>query len=252
MYRKKNSTSLFILILVLLISCDPLTSPKNEPPFLFNVFPPDGSSNVPTDVKITAGFSEKIDMSTLKKGFVMKSENSDEPLILKKAIDSESSDSIAMVPKKPLEHNTSYICELNENITDLEGKPLHNPVKWSFTTTEAIDTTIADTTAPKVISVTPEDGDTGITVDPNKINIQLEFNEPIIATDNSSFLLNHWDGGLPEDISIEVEINDNVATITPSDSLKYNTEYDVGVGPSLSDLNGNTYDKTKYWSFTTK
>ncbi len=253
MYRKKNSISLFILILVLLISCDPLTGPKNEPPFLFNVFPPDGSSNVPIDIKITAGFSEKIDMSTLKKGFIMKPENSDEPLILRKVIDSESSDSIAMAPKKPLEHNTSYICELNENITDPEGKPLRNPIKWSFTTTtESIDTTVADTIPPKIISVIPEDKDTGITVDPEKINIQFEFNEPIIATDSSSFLMYYWDGALPSWVKIEVEINNNIATIKPVDSLKYNTLYAVGVGPSLSDSNGNKYDKTKYWEFTTK
>jgi Big-like domain-containing protein len=113
-----------------------------------------------------------------------------------------------------------------------------------------------DTTLPTILSKTPDNGATAVSI---TTNILVVFSEPMDPLRVTSAELDLWktaDGASTGDVPIAVALNVDTATIDPVASLLEGTQYTVrvrgGGAPSVADLAGNAMaDPDITWSFTT-
>lgn len=113
-----------------------------------------------------------------------------------------------------------------------------------------------DTTLPTILSKTPDNGATAISI---TANILVVFSEPMDPLRVTSAELDLWktaDGASSGDVPIAVALNVDTATIDPIASLLEGTQYTVrvrgGSPPSVCDLVGNAMaDPDITWNFTT-
>jgi len=144
---------------------------------------------------------------------------------------------MTFTPTVDLSDGTSYSVNIGTGAQDQAGNGLTSVYTWSFTTTQA-----PDTTSPTVTSVSLEGDDVEVTD-----SLTITFSE---AMDHDSV----------EDaiiISPEVEILNftwvgNALTITFTSDLEPGTEYNVTIGTGAEDLAGNALDEPHTWQFTTK
>lgn len=101
-----------------------------------------------------------------------------------------------------------------------------------------------DTTRPTVISVTPSDNSTNISVD---TQIEVIFSELIDSVTSELIVRNN-----SSQISGVTSLNDSILTFTPSVDLSYETEYTIVLPPTLEDLAGNKLADSVKTSFTTE
>lgn len=113
-----------------------------------------------------------------------------------------------------------------------------------------------DTTLPTILSKTPDNGATAVSI---TANIIVVFSEPMLAARVTAAELDLWktaDGATTGDVPIDVALNVDTATINPIASLLEGTQYTVrvrgGATPSVCDLAGNAMaDPDVTWNFTT-
>ena len=102
-----------------------------------------------------------------------------------------------------------------------------------------------DTTPPQLVSVSPADGATEVSI---YTTVTAKFSEPVIVS-TSSFYLTEAESSIS--VEAEISIEKNKVTLTPADSLQYGTEYIAHLSDKISDVAGNTLKKSHEWSFTT-
>ncbi|QJD84666.1 Ig-like domain-containing protein [Cohnella herbarum] len=157
-------------------------------------------------------------------------------------------------PSTKLKYGTEYYVEIEPGaFKDLDGNLYagtnDSPVKeWSFKT-------VADVTAPSLITLSPSDNATEVALD---TKLTLTFNEPIVASD--AFIdLYKSNGDLVESIKASnktrVAVSGNKATITPAAALLNDTSYYVIVPKgAFEDESGNDYAgllTSADWNFKT-
>ena len=103
-----------------------------------------------------------------------------------------------------------------------------------------------DTTPPQLVSVSPADGATEVSI---YTTVTAKFSEPVIVS-TSSFYLTEAESSIS--VEAEISIEKNKVTLTPADSLQYGTEYIAHLSDKVSDVAGNTLKKSHEWSFTTE
>ncbi len=124
-----------------------------------------------------------------------------------------------------------------------------------------------DTTIPKVISVTPQNGTTGITVAPSKIQIKAVLSEPVVvekedvilkfATYSSTTTIIQDGKSVPVNIysydtlKTNVDSDENELVINFDDSLQYDTKHVIILDSTITDVAGNNLSRYK-WSFITE
>jgi hypothetical protein len=134
-----------------------------------------------------------------------------------------------------LEPETEYTASISAK--DLAGNPMSQAYTWSFTTGEW--GTIPDTTPPSVISTSPANGASNISIN---VTISSLFSEVIDET-TLEFTLDGLAG------SVSYDQSSSIATFTPGSHLASNTSYTASI--SAEDLAGNPMS-TYTWSFSTK
>ncbi len=102
--------------------------------------------------------------------------------------------------------------------------------------------------APVVLSVHPQDGETDITLD---TKIMAAFNKKMREEDINEFSITLNDG--ISDISTTVKYNNDLckAVISPLENLQAGRAYYVTISRMVRDLNGATMVSDKVWKFTT-
>lgn len=113
--------------------------------------------------------------------------------------------------------------------------------------------TIPDTTAPTVLSFSPSDGATGITVNSN---IVLTFSEAILRGTGSIQLRSGSATGTVVETfdasSSRLSISGSALTVDPTSDLLTNTQYFLTFAPgAIKDLAGNSYAGTTSYDFKT-
>lgn len=105
-----------------------------------------------------------------------------------------------------------------------------------------------DTISPKILSVTPNIGTSGI---PVTTNITATFSEPVdaLTLDSKTFTLQTDDNEVKGTISASSD--GTTATFIPSSSLSGSTIYTASIS-EVKDLAGNTMSYASPWSFTTE
>ncbi len=146
-------------------------------------------------------------------------------------------------PSSPLALNTVYTATITTGAKDVFGNALASNFVWSFTTS----TTAC--AAPKVISVAPPNGTTGIC--PNTV-VTATFSDAMkSSTINSTTFTLTGPGLTPVAGVVTYVASSDVATFTPTNPLALSTLYTATITTGAQDLAGDPLASNYVWSFTT-
>jgi hypothetical protein len=196
-----------------------------------------GASNVATNTKVGATFSEAMSPLTLtNSSFTLKQTLGN---IAVSGLTSYSGVNAVFAPTSALAANTNYTATITTAATDLAGNPMISNYNWSWTTAA-----MADTSAPLVTLANPADLSINV---PVSSSINATFNEAMdpqtIGTANFSV------AGATGVVTFNAL--DKIATFTPTSSLTAATTYTATVTSGVTDLAGNHLAANKTWAFTT-
>ena len=215
-------------------------TPDTTAPVVNGTVPVGGATNVFTNTKVSATFSEAMRATTITDTNVLVTQTSSGAAV--SGTLSYTGVNATFVPLSVLNTNTSYTVRIRggtSGVKDLAGNAMVNDYTSSWTTGAG-----ADSTAPKVIVVNPADLATNVAVN-STVNATFdEAMDPLtISTANFSV------AGVTGLVSYNA--SSNVATLTPSSNLAANTTYTATVSTGAKDLAGNALALNKVWSFTT-
>jgi len=214
-------------------------TPDETPPEIVDRSPYPGETGVGIGRSVTVTFSEPMDWGSVSSAFSWKA-----PGDVDVSFDMHEMEPhiFVFVPEYPLENGTTYTVAFAAGTAqDYAGNYLA-AASWSYTTTS-----VTDMTPPTVVSTTPADGATNVSV--NTV-LQIEFSEPI---DPNSM----EDGGImmtPEPGDGTVTWTDGGSTLNfePFDPLLDDTAYTlIIVEGAVKDLAGNPLSGNYSMSFTT-
>lgn len=206
-------------------------------PTVSSTTPPNAATGVAINRKISATFSEKMDLATI----------STTTFILKQGTTAVAgtvnySGIIAtFTPASNLAINTTYEATILTGAKDLAGNALAVAKTWRFTTGAS-----ADSTAPTVSSTSPADLDTGVALNSNVTATFSEGMDPATITATTFTLMQGTTA-----VAGAVTYAGSVATFTPASNLSASTTYTATITTGVNDLAGNALAANKTWSFTT-
>jgi methionine-rich copper-binding protein CopC len=144
-----------------------------------------------------------------------------------------------LTPSAPLANNTVYTATLTTGISDLSGNTLAANSTWTFRTA-------LDTTAPTVVSKTPDAGATGVAVG---ANVVVTFSERVTVP-NNAFTLTNLANGRRINAAVSVSANGLTATLNPNANLPAGGQFRVDLTNAIRDAAGNRFAPIN-WTFRT-
>ena len=218
------------------------------PPTVTQQVPAQGAvANTNTQVSVT--FSEEMAPSSLNaNSFALKTsaDNTPVPGTLSYAVGARTA---TFTPTNLLANNTAFTATVSSAATDLAGNPLVAPTVWTFSTAEALDTTV-----PTVTLVNPAEDSLAICT--NK-TVNVTFSEsmaPLSLTTSTLTLAPSSTLGSPVTAVVTYDALTRIASIKPSTNLTASTAYTATVlsgTQGAKDLAGNALQADKVWRFTT-
>ena len=214
-------------------------TPDTIAPTVITTLPARDAIGVSTNTRVTAGFSEPMDPST------MTAANFSVACPAATAIAGTvayavNSNAITFTPGSNLPVNTTCVATVTTGARDVAGNPMASNYQWLFTTSGGVDAT-----APTLTSTDPANGATGVPL--NKM-VSVTFSEPM---DPLSILMTVRQGATA--VPGTVSYTGNTATFTPMANLAASTLYTATVGAGAKDIAGNVLVPSTLnpWSFTT-
>ena len=229
------------------ISLDMSTSIDDvTPPVVMSVSPGPGATSVSPIGSVTASFSESLASSTVTASTLVLANASNGAVAATVSYD-DGTHTATLTPSAALAEATTYTAKVkggSNGVTDTAGNPFVTDYAWSFTT--------ADLTAPRVTTVVPSNGATG--VGPTA-TLMAVFSEPLASTTvtTSTFTLTDAANAV---IAASASYNGatHAATVTPHAALTGGTTYTLtvkGGSAGIQDVAGNPLAADYSWSFTT-
>ncbi len=216
-------------------------SSDSTPPTVISTNPADGASNVPTNSKITATFSEAMDPSTIDQSALIVVSG---PMVVGSVTYADAARTATLIPNQLLMANSTYTVNVTTSAEDLAGNALAATHSWTFTTGPA-----PDTTPPTVSTVTPSNGATGV---PINQNVNATFSEPIDANTIGTGTFNLKGPGTTLVVGTIAFVDvTGVATFSPTNPLPSNTLFTATLTTGVQDLAGNALASPFTWTFTT-
>jgi len=212
---------------------------SSTPPAVVATDPPNGYSNVPTNLLVQVLFSEPIQAFPLSG--VTLAPSSGTALAVTVAL-SNANQTLTLVPPALLNPSTTYTLKIG-GIVDIAGNPMGSTVTQTFTTGPGVVLI-----APPVTSTTPSPGATGVPLTVAGTVISSVPVNPVSVT-ASTFYIYPQSTGVSVGGTSSVSPDGLTLTFTPSAALAPNTVYYLTWG-GVTDLAGNTLP-TFYLSFTT-
>lgn len=155
---------------------------------------------------------------------------------------------VTLTPQSPLLHDASYRV-IVERVADLAGNAVSAPISWSFTIAPAPPLPPpADTTPPRLKSVSPQDGATG--VDEGTL-ITLTFDEEIDPKQLEGALKLTVDGEAAP-LAGTYGCSGVSCTFAPAVQLRLDTTYRIEVSATITDLAGNPLAEAYTGRFITR
>ena len=208
------------------------------PTVIFNL-PARDAIGVSTNTRVTAGFSEPMDPSTMTSANFSVACPAATPIAGTVAYAVNSS-AITFLPGSNLPVNTTCVATVTTGVRDVAGNPMASNYQWLFNTSGGVDAT-----APTLTSTDPANGATGV---PLNKRVSVTFSEPMDPL-SISMTVNQGATAVPGTVSY----TGNTATFTPMANLAASTLYTATVGAGAKDLAGNVLVPSTLnpWSFTT-
>ncbi len=214
-------------------------------PEIIEKSPGENAPEVPVNSIITARFSESVvGVNNSNKVFTLKKIGAVNNVVA--AVNyNDSTHTISLTPDSLLDADSYYIVTISNDIQDRAGNVLRgSPVIWIFTTGGELDLT-----APEILTKAPYAGEQNVATD---TNIVVEFSEPVVAVDDTTFTLELTNGGTL--ISGVVNYENMIATFDPDTTLTEGVDYTVritGGTDSIRDIAGNPITST-FWVYKTE
>lgn len=213
--------------------------------------PLDLATAVPTNRKISAVFSEAMDAATITAAgtFTLSETLPPGTAVTGTLTYDPTSRSAVFAPAAPLAVSTSYTATISTAARNVAGVAMASNHVWSYTTG-----TVADGTAPLLLSTNPAD-DPGalVTVPVNQI-ITASFNEPMDPATISAASFTVTCAAPCATPAGVVTYSGTTASFTPNSALDASTTYTATI--AASDLAGNAWvagpgNAPNPWVFTT-
>jgi hypothetical protein len=233
-----------IAVAILLAGCVDSFSPTGESdpkaPTILETFPADKAADVAVDATMQVTFSEAIDPASVNAFalWVQWEQNNVEGALTV----SEDGSVITFTPSDPLREGATYQVYVSRRITDVDGIPLDidgqdSLYGFSFTVGETI---------PYVVSVTPADNATGVSVDTAVVTVEFsEAMDPASINSDTIFVYD-VDGATTWDSETFT------ATFTLLQPLAHNTRYTIGALKQITDQWGIPMEEDARFSFVTE
>ena len=219
-----------------------------------STIPEDHATGVSLFTSVVIGFNNDLNSSSVSgNNFSLSSNGIAVPAKL-----SNSKNVVVLLPSSSLSNATLYSASVSSTVQDISGNSLDQDSSWKFTTVSASsdnssgetgpggDTT-ADTTQPSVVSISPSENASSITVDSA---ITVVFSESISSASLSSSTFKLMDNS-SNSISGSYSLNGSTVTFTPTDNLTHFRDYSVSLTTGIKDSAGNALSSAKSWSFST-
>ncbi|MEJ7759788.1 MAG: Ig-like domain-containing protein [Gemmatimonadaceae bacterium] len=206
------------------------TTGDNVAATVVSTTPADLATNVPTNVVLSATFSEAMDPATINATtFLLRSTLSGGAVPGTVAYN-PATFTATFTPSSPLVAATTYTATITIGARDVAGNPLAASRSWTFIT--------ADNTGPTVLTVSPPDNASGVAI---TSAVTVTFSEPMNAStiNTTTFNLRNTGTGALVAGTVTYNAGANSATFTPSAPLANGTHYTVTVTTGVMDIGGN-------------
>lgn len=218
--------------------------PDVIPPKMIRNIPYDGSSFVEVDAVVSALFNEPLNRDNIDAFTVVVKKIVSEESIPGQVSYNSDINEIRFKPIDPLDYNTDYEVTLKPGIIDLHGNAVKELIIWKFKTK-----TEPDTVAPKIVSYSPRDMESDVSIN---TSIEIEASENLTPVTVNEFTVKLLDGGIKHSSRIVYDDAKRKIFITPEKELMYNTIYTVKlIGSGIKDLSGNSMAKDVNFQFRT-
>ena len=217
--------------------------------------PADGAIGVATNTQIIATFNEDIDPATISATtFTLTGPGATAvPGAVTYAVGAKTA---TFTPTATLPVSTLFTATITIGATDLAGNalagnqaalPAGSNFVWTFTTGTA-----TDTTPPTVTLLNPTDLATGVCLE---TRVNATFSEAMVPSTLTNTTVTLQLTGPPLGAllggTVAYDVQNNVATFTPTSALTANTNYTATITNGAQDLAGNALASSRLWSFTT-
>ncbi len=211
------------------------------PPEVISTTPESGDSNLPFNTRITATFSESINISTITTATFQIKRDIDNALTIGTV--TYSGTTATFISNEDLIPDSKYIVTITTDIKDLSENNLKTAYIFTFNTGR-----IKDTTPPEVISTTPENNAINIAIDSK---IEAFFSEPIeVSTINkATFFVKDINNSV---ISGTIISNETSITFIPDTILTHSSKYTITITTRIKDLSGNSLNTDYSIKFNTE
>jgi hypothetical protein len=204
------------------------TDPDTTPPTVISTNPSEDQIDVPTGAAISVTFSEDMAPSSINASTFLIDCGI-------KGVVSYSGQTATFTPAHDFSNSMTHTATITIMARDLAGNMLNEAYSWSFTT-------VSTDSAPTVISIFPQDGESDVMVNST---VQVTFSKAMQSTTitPASFFVGSESGDITYDC--------RTATFTPTSNLDFNTTYNVTIVPTVSDTFGLNMADFYSSSFTT-
>lgn len=220
------------------------TTVDNTLPTVTSTINANGATNVPLNTKVGATFSKPMDSTTITPTtFTVMQGTTPVP----GTVDYSGLDAV-FTPAGNLLTNTVYTATITTGAKDLTvpGNSLASNYVWSWTTGATLDTA-----APKVVTESPANLATGVTV--NSV-VRATFDKSMDPLTISTLTFTLKNGAASVSGQVTYDALSKVATLKPAANLLPNTKYTATVTTGAKDLEGNALAAglvPNPWTFTT-
>jgi hypothetical protein len=218
------------------------------PPRVTGVTPTNGATNVDPNASIVVQFSEPLNTSTVT-GSTVSLSAAGQAVPVRHAV-SDGGQVVNITPiTQPLATNTDFTLTVSTGVSDRSGNPLESTFRSTFRTASP------DTVGPRVISFSPANGASDVSV---STNITATFSEPIdpATISSSSFQTSASGSPLPGKFDFLagntiVQFNPGVLPLKTLVSVQLSNSIKDVAGNPLVDSSGNPLTAPLTYTFTT-
>lgn len=215
-------------------------APDTTAPTVTSTDPENAAINVAINKKISATFSEVMDISSITTASFVITNTTLDGSVVAGAV-SYSGTTAVFTPTIDLFPNNTYAGTIKTTAKDLAGNVIKTDYVWSFTTGA-----LADAIAPTVILTDPLNLATGV---PFNKKIAATFSEAMDPATIAGTTFTLKQGTTV--VAASVSYAGMTATISPSANLAPSTIYTATITTAAKDLAGNALASNYVWTFTT-
>ncbi len=231
-----------ILLPVLVAGCGNWKGANGSAPTVSSTAPVNNDTDVPTNRKISATFSEAMAPVTISAATFTVTGPGTTPVAGSVSYDGVTA-TFTPTPTATLAASTKFTATITTGAKNLAGSSLAGNYVWTFTTG-----TSADTTPPTVTSTGAANGATGLPVNRASTAVFSEAMDP--ATINST-TYTVTSGSPATPVSGTVTYAGTTATFKPAALLAAGTTYTSTITTVAKDLAGNALASNYVWNWTT-